>query len=521
MSRSHIGHDARCRPLPRRERRLRFERFALAIVFTWLLAAGWPGTALAQRNERSSLLDQLAGFDQPRLEAVARWTEQPTDPERLAEAAKLLYQVNRLARASLAMPPPGAAPESQPTLRRETGDAVTLRGEAIAVLTVPLPPALAEVLELRQLHRVRVRLDASSNESAATVEVLTTTIPSSWPAIVAQSERLDQPTAATGVVLQSDSQGRPLVIAAPALAWFPTAQAMASGDWALLAAEGLDVSQLETVRSLNRDPLRATEHEIFYAMLQAAGRVSRHDLPPPPQLNAAELLQQAETAVGRRLRLPCQLVRVTRVTLTNPQVRASLGADHYWQLDALGDLDNVIVRIEPATESGEPVVFQNRFPVTIVSRTLPDFLQSQLSGAAAATPQRDVLMVSRQLLVEGFFYRLWSYENTLMGSHGSGDQFAPLVMATRVIDIEPPAGDRLGVGRIGAIAAVALMLMLAATGVWAYVSARRDAAVRRRAARQEPLAWAIAEQLAEDAPPATSPPNVNSAEDPPAKPRQR
>ncbi len=195
--------------------------------------------------------------------------------------------------------------------------------------------------------------------------------------------------------------------------------------------------------------------------------------------------------MGRYVRLDCQSVRLTRIAITSAETRAAVGADHYWQLDAQGELGNIVIQIQSEDADAEPATFQNRYPLSIVMLRLPDFLR-QLAGAgpAADAHQHNVLMVSRQLRVEGFFYRLWSYESDYMSHHGGGKQFGPLVMATRIVDIEPPPGDRVGVGRIGQTAAATVLVMLLATGVWVYVSGRQDAAARaRRLAQTETLAW--------------------------------
>jgi hypothetical protein len=215
-------------------------------------------------------------------------------------------------------------------------------------------------------------------------------------------------------------------------------------------------------------------------MLVAAGRATGDDLLPPPEVDAADLLKRSGDWVGRRLRLRCQTVRITRVTVTNPAVREWIASDHYWQIDALGELGNVVIRIEPEDGVSEPATFENRFPVSVVTLKLPDFIETAIDPSGQAFARNDVLMLSRQLIVDGFFYRLWSYESDLMRRHGGGDQFGPLVMASRVFDNEPPAGDAVGVGIIGQTAAVATILMMAAAALWIYLTGRQDATARAR-----------------------------------------
>lgn len=460
--------------------------------------------AVAQETPpRLSVIDRLSGFDAQRIAAVGGWLQAPADPERLGETAKLLFQVNRLARTSLAPPPAGPAPQDQPDLQLAVGDAVAIRGTAVALAAVTLPPELAAVLELERIYRVEVRTSHRSAgdeqptaEAGPTVYVLTTAVPRPWVTQWAETRRLDQPTAAVGVVVQADAQGRPQVLAAPTMSWFPAADwssdtpALAR-DWALLASQGFDVSLLEQVRALQREALVAADQTAFYGMLRAAAALAAQRTPAPLEADAADLLRDAEDAIGRYVQLDCQSVRLTRIAITNPDTRAAVGADHYWQLDAQGDLGNVVIQIESRDADAEPAIFQNRFPVTIVTLTLPDFLRQLAGGgSAAAGHQSNVSLVSRQLRVDGFFYRLWSYDSDYMSQHGGGKQFGPLLMATRIVDSEPPPGDRVGVGRIGWVAAASVLVMLLAMGIWLYFTGRQDAAARaRRLAQAETLAW--------------------------------
>ena len=492
----------------------------------WLLSVSISLASIAAAQEtrpQLSVVDRLSGFDADRIAAVSDWLQAPADSERLGEAAKLLFQVNRLARTSLAPPPAGPAPQDAPDLPLAVGDAVAIRGTAVALASAPLPAELAEVLELERIFRVEVRTSYPSAGAAPaptagpTIYVLTTSVPAPWLAQWAQMQRLDQPTAATGVVLHADAQGRPQVLAAPAMSWFPAAGSSADApsltrDWALLASQGFDVSLLGQVRSLHREPLLAADQQAFYGMLRAASRLAEEPTPAPLEADAAALLRDAEESIGRYVRLDCQSVRLTRIAITTPELQTAVGADHYWQLDAQGDLGNVVIQIESAEANAEPAMFHNRYPVSIVTLRLPDFLRQLVAAdAAVEAHQSNVSLVSRQLRVEGFFYRLWSYDSDYMSQHGGGKQFGPLLMATRIVDIEPPPGDRAGVGRIGRVAAASVVVMLLATGIWMYVTGRQDAAARqRRLAQPETLAWPGDRERPVDTADRPRPPEVGS-----------
>lgn len=478
--------------------------YCRSVLIVWLLSVLLPLAGIVTAQEapsQLSLVDRLSGFDAERIAAVSGWLQAPADPERLSEVAKLLFQVNRLARTSLAPPPAGPAPQDAPDRQWAVGDAVAIHGTAIALASAPLPPELAEVLELERIFRVEVRTNyqqagaAQAPTTGPTMYVLTTSVPAPWLAQWARSQRLDQPTAATSVVVHADAQGRPQVLAAPTMSWFPATDSpqdipSVARDWALLASQGFDVSLLGQVRSLHREPLVAADQQAFYGMLRAANTLAAKPTPAPLDADAAALLRGAEESIGRYVGLDCQSVRLTRVAITSPDLQTAVGADHYWQLDAQGDLGDVVIQIESAEADAEPAMFHNRYPVSIVTLTLPEFLRRLAVDSAVDAHQSNVSLVSRQLRVEGFFYRLWSYDSDYMSQHGGGKQFGPLLMATRIVDIEPSPGDRVGVGRIGRVAAASVVVMLLATGIWMYVTGRQDVAARqRRLAQSETLAW--------------------------------
>jgi len=145
----------------------------------------------------------------------------------------------------------------------------------------------------------------------------------------------------------------------------------------------------------------------------------------------------------------------------------------------LGDLGNVVIRIEPEDKTVEPATFVNRYPISLATMRLPDFLARAMDEGQPPGLRNDVLMLSQQLLIDGFFYRLWSYENELMQQHG-GNQFGPLVMASQIIDIEPPRNDVVGVGKIGQWAAIAAVVMMLAAGAWIYTTSKQDARARAK-----------------------------------------
>lgn len=445
-------------------------------------------------TRHASVIERLSGFDASRIRAAGDWLNQPNDPEKLAEIAKLLYQVNRMAKSGFgssagggghtaASPSPDDTHEPSDYRTARAGDAVFLHGHAVSVTSAELPEQLAEVLEFDTVFHTQILLDEPEKRTqeptgaASRIHVLSSSVPRAW-LVPNPSDGLNQRTSALGVVVVPASEDQPAVIAAPSLAWLPTdsAGSPSAEDWALLARQGFDVSLLEAIRGRSGKPLLADDQVAFYELLRAADRIGRESVPAPPRVDAGKLLREASETIGRRIQLPCQSIRITRVGIENAGLRERLGSDHYWQIDALGDLGNLSIRIESGAQGAEPVVFENRFPVSIVSLRLPAFFEPLVSaGDGSSVVRSDVALVSRQLLIDGFFYRLWAYENDRMGRLGDARQIGPLIMASNIVDAEPPPGDLVGVDRIGYFAAFAAVLMLVITGTWLYRTGRADA----------------------------------------------
>ena len=442
-----------------------------------------------------SVLNRLSGFDEPRVQAVATWIESPDDEQLGTEAAKLLYQVNRLASVGLATEADNVDQEAL------VGEMASIRGNAIRVDAWDLPDSLADVLEFKTVYRVEimsgVQTDAApsdssqpSEQSPGVTHVITTKVPVAWlrddtPAELRQ-------TSATGVVIRQASEAQSAVIAAPALSWLATSAADVPADWALLGSLGFDVALLEEVRKRDRQELRVADSPAFYPLLRIAASLGDSpsatgvaSLPSAAGLPAADLLKQSIDLIGRRVKLELQTVRVTRIAITEDVTRKRLGSDHYWQIDALGDLGNVVIRIE--SKEGDGAVFENRYPVSVAVRELPPFLKEAMTeGNGGASVE--VAMVSRPVAVEGIYYRLWSYESDFMKQHGGGNQFGPLILASRISPLGEATIGGSGASGIGKyVAGFAIFGILAAVFGSLY-AARRDAVAKKRARQTLPKA---------------------------------
>ncbi len=412
-----------------------------------------------------AVLDRLSGFDSARVQTAAGWAESTGDEPSGREAAKLTFQVNRLARG-------GSLGEGALWPESTVGDWVIVSGVATKIARWKLPDELADVLEFAELFRVEVE-PAAANDSP--VIVFTSAVPKAW--LQRDSKPSDRATTASGVLLRSSIESTTAVIAAAGMRWFPPSDSAVPAEWTRLGELGFDVSLFDAVRQRDRQPLVSDDAAAFYPLLRLAPALATPvpsdgaavDTFTPTKLPAAKLLKDSAALVGRYIELTVQTVRVTRV-------RA--GDDHYWQIDALGDLENVVIKIE--NKNGPPAIFENRYPVSIVASELPQVVVDKIEATQGNLAAVDVALLSTKITVAGIYYRMWSYESEFMDRLGAGNQFGPLVVASRIEDSEPAAGDVIGVSRLGwYIAGLTIVsVFMAIVGGW--IAAKNDAKAKRK-----------------------------------------
>ena len=407
-----------------------------------------------------SAIPLLGGFDSERIAA----TYPPTEQQATGELAKLVYRLRALDPKFLA--DLVAAGQDDTDAASALGDAMVVEGEIQQLAALQVPAALIEYLELERLLVLDLRRES------ATVRVIT----GDMPADVGEGDRVT----GVGVAIELSSSGAPAVIAAGQLKWFPAAPQ--SVGWTLLSAAGIDIHALTNVGSRNREPLSAADGDLFYAMLAKASAIAR-TAPAPPRVEAVSLLQHPEQFSGEWLRMELESVQVTRIAVTEPARQRQLGGDHYYQVDAVAALSDVVIEIARADgDDGPKAKFENRYPVSFAIQQLPAFLRDQIrlqEGGDAMVAQ-----ISLPLEVDGFFFRLWGYETDYMEKFGGGEQFGPLLIAARLSAREQVV-DAVGSRKIGWIAATAVLVAIIAIWIWNSVLARRDRRVKQRRKQSE------------------------------------
>ncbi|QDV65267.1 hypothetical protein [Crateriforma conspicua] len=401
-----------------------------------------------------SALELISGFDAARMENVF---PVDGDGEAVAEMAKLVYRLDRLDPTSLASRANAASLDHELGL----GDASAFRGNVDQIQSIPVPADLRSYLEFPRLYQLIIRPTESPKEAWV---VISSGVPPDL-----QTGDIVWGVGVSVLGSAVDDMVVPIrrALATGGLSWQP--QEIRSVGWRLLADQGFDLGLLDDIRRANRKPLRAEDQRSFYAMMDASRYVTG-DTPIPKRVPIVDLLTRPERLAGDYVRIDAELVRVTRVQVAPArQASGEVSATSYYQLDAMGNVGDVEIQIEAPDSGGPPLRLKNRFPVSIVVNRLPEFLEAAMTGDPVT------VAVRRPVVVDGFYYRLWSYESDLsQRAQGSSNQLSPLIIATSIDARLVPEGDPIGVGRIGWLVTGAILLGAVAILVWNLTNRRRD-----------------------------------------------
>ncbi|MEZ6088276.1 MAG: hypothetical protein R3C05_09680 [Pirellulaceae bacterium] len=306
-------------------------------------------------------------------------------------------------------------------------------------------------------------------------------IPAQW---ASNQSVLPQPLEATGFQVVSPSPQAPALVVARSLRWRP-----AQGDpnlpipagWSLLAEEGFDIAQFALIEGRNRSALSAEESSAFYSFLKAADRVQTNASVSPALVGPQDLLNpaQAEQRIGQFVRMRLETARIQQIV--DPSLKSRIGQAYYWEIDAFGDLGNAEISLT-IDEDEPPITFDNRYPVTLAMLRLPPFLESLVVNDGKVT--KAMLMHKTLIRVDGFFYRLWTYETDFVSGKGGDRQIGPLIAVSR---IEPQKVGAAGITlrQMGWVAAGAFLIGLLAIIFYLYRTGRTDRQIRSM--RQEAL----------------------------------
>ncbi|TWT52477.1 hypothetical protein Pla22_01010 [Rubripirellula amarantea] len=429
-----------------------------------------------QPASEHSGLNLVAGFDLSRVEDSFLNMQQDDG----AELAKLIYKLQKINEETLSSRATKTLSDSS------IGDLLRSDGVIESTQTFEIPQSLHELLGFESLSAILVSVESVPSEASAgeptnaeTQDHTTGQRVQVFCAPLPREAVAGDRVSFVGMTLTSQS---PWAIAAPSMRWFPSQASSSSWQW--LANQDFDISLLPELASRDRKDLVPQDSDAFYGLLAITSKKAGQGFPKPTAVAPIELLQRSRENVGEYVSMELESVQITRVAVESPARRNEIGSDHYYQIDAFGDLGNVVIQIETGGTdvSGKTAVFENRYPVSLVTTELPEFLRREMekrdgSGAIIS----DVAM---RIRVDGFFFRLWSYASDYMKQFGDAQQFGPLVVVAQIENLEPTTADPVGVRLIGWLAAAAIALGIVAIWVWSRFTAAEDREVRNKRREQ-------------------------------------
>ena len=218
-------------------------------------------------------------------------------------------------------------------------------------------------------------------------------------------------------------------------------------SWERLLDRGWNLGWLDMLESLQGQSMTSRESTAFYRLLAAAdpsGTADGTAEDPLPSLNLMSVIQRSEGAKrkngkigiddrssGYRVQAVVTLRRVQRIEITNPEIIELLGSNAYYQIDGIAEIGRNRIEIRYGPDS-EPVVFEKEFPVTLVARTVPDWIlvnsgDTDSAGSIAWYPR-----IRTQ--VEGWCYRTWKYKTAQVSAATDDKQFqqGPMLVIDRI-----------------------------------------------------------------------------------------
>jgi hypothetical protein len=226
--------------------------------------------------------------------------------------------------------------------------------------------------------------------------------------------------------------------------------------WGELGRQRFDLGLWSLLTSGQRRELQPQENEPFYQMLRAVGEPVSFE---SSEISVHDLIRQPQWSVGRSFRVQPVIKQVTRVPIQPGERGSQLGIPSYYLLHGVIDLPRPL-RLKFA--EGRQIDYQQRFPVVIATRQLPN-------GLAVGDDLR------QWVDCEGVFFKLWGYQS-LRSKEVGVTQWAPLLIAHRIETSGPPtrASSPWPIGGLLLIPLGASLVLLLGVGLRAAFSRPRS-----------------------------------------------
>lgn len=334
-----------------------------------------------------------------------------------------------------------------------------LDGRVTSIEQVTLPPDVAEPLEFDRYYRVQF----SQPSTVCRISIYTREVPDAW-----QQGVTDQRARAWGLFLKlgpKTADQPELIFAARRIHWFPERVDLGAGvkpGHVLLAQLGMDIGLFDRIRRTSGQKMSAADREGFYELLAACHQANPETLSRETQepFSLTTLLSDVSAHQGSLMAVGANARQITKVQITDPDVRQRLGTDHYFQIDGFIPLGEKSIRIGKSDQSSNAPIYTNSFPATFCVLRLPPELQAAEGRMAAGGGESQVL--NEPIRVVGFFYRMWAYRSRFTEQFEEKlPQYSPMFIGITAETVSRPEPQpRLVPGLIGGgIVVVALGLV--------------------------------------------------------------
>jgi hypothetical protein len=187
-------------------------------------------------------------------------------------------------------------------------------------------------------------------------------------------------------------------------------------------------------------PLTVADSDAFYRLLlltkTADAAKLRHEATFLDATAAARLFRQPAGDRGRLFHISGTARRVVRVPIDDPVTAARLGADHYFQIDLIGDAlqDNPLVFCTLALPPGMPLGGPGR------GWHVPELAKGVSTGENTpfADAQGRATDYGQPIEVTGFFLKTWQYPTGLTASERAAHPGASRALQAAPLLIGPP-----------------------------------------------------------------------------------
>ncbi len=273
-------------------------------------------------SEEETLLKILFRSKEFRLEDLERWAHAHLDPRALAEST---------------------------SARR--GEVYHVRGRLKSLETHEPWPETAERFLMPRFYRCEIELDQAGQEAVVYADA----VPEAWRASPPSGDRVG----ALGFFLKlasEDPEHPKPVVAAHRMAWYPPG---------LPGGLGMDVGLLDEVK--DKEPLLPEEREAFYQLLAAVKRAEPGRIHGAADQALQERGEESDSVVplflrpeqnrGRLVAVSGAARKAVYVRVTDPDIRARFGIDHYYEVSVFPDNagGNPIFLCTPSLPEGMPM----------------------------------------------------------------------------------------------------------------------------------------------------------------------